>query len=76
MKGGKLYPLFVCASSEMQMGEWLKAEIGPIADENHISSRLGLLRLRPGFHSCEVMVLSFSGKTRSGVNARLMGMKS
>ena len=62
MKGRKLYPLFVCASSEMRMGEWLEAEIGPIADEDHISSRLGLLRLRPGFHSCEVPFTDWIGK--------------
>ena len=62
MKGGKLYPLFVRAASEMRMGEWLDAEIGELADEDHVKSRLGLLRLRPGFHSCEVPFTDWIGK--------------
>lgn len=62
IKSGKLYPLFVFASKEMVLGEWLEAEIGELADEAHVKSKLGPLSLRPGFHSTEVPFTDWIGK--------------
>jgi hypothetical protein len=59
---GHLYPLFVESKREMNLGEWLKARIGELADANHVKSQLGPLALRPGFHSCEVPFTDWIGK--------------
>ena len=64
-KGGKLYPLFVEVNREMPVGIWLEAGIGELADEGHVWSRLGLLALRPGFHSTEVPFTDWIGKRPS-----------
>ena len=61
-KGGKRYPLFVEVNREMPVGIWLEAGIGEKADEGHVWSRLGLLALRPGFHSTEVPFTDWIGK--------------
>lgn len=61
-KNGKLYPLFVYANEEAEVGIWLKARIGPKKDETHVKSRLGVLSLRPGFHSTEVPYTSWIGQ--------------
>ena len=80
---GKLYPLYVNANQEMPTCQWIDAEVGQLADENHVRSRLGPLALRPGFHSCEVPFtdwigrkggdgkLYHSGREQYGANARL-----
>ena len=62
MKEGKLYPLFVEAGRELSVGQWLEAHVGEKADERHVKSRLGILALRPGFHSCEVPFTDWIGK--------------
>ncbi len=67
MKRGKLYPLFVDCTREMAQGEWLEAEIGELADENHVKSKLGPLALRPGFHSTEVPFTNWIGKKQGNV---------
>ena len=62
IKDGKLFPLFVERSREMQMGVWHEAGIGPLVDETHVKSSLGPLALRPGFHSTEVPFTDWIGK--------------
>ena len=59
---GKLYPLYVNANQEMPTDQWIDAEVGQLADENHVRSRLGPLALRPGFHSCEVPFTDWIGR--------------
>ena len=65
LRDGKLYPLFVESRRELQMGQWLEAGIGELADETHVKSKLGALALRPGFHSTEVPFADWIGKRGS-----------
>ena len=62
IRNGKLYPLFVDRSREMQMGVWHEARVGELVDETHVKSSLGALALRPGFHSTEVPFTDWIGK--------------
>ena len=62
MKNGKLYPLYVLANKETPIGKELKAEVGQLADETHVKSRLGSLSLRPGYHSTHVPFTDWIGK--------------
>ena len=62
VKNGKLYPLYVEANREMEIGKWLRAESGEKADEKHVKSKLGPLSLRPGFHSTHVPFTDWIGK--------------
>ena len=75
IKGGRLYPLFVQTNREMKPGVWLDAEVGELADENHVRSRIGPLSRRPGFHSTGsegrgLTDNSISPRTPSGVYAK------
>lgn len=68
IKNGKLYPLYVFANKEMEVGKWLKAEVGELADATHVKSKLGALSLRPGFHSTYVPFTDWIGKkTENGL---------
>ena len=67
VKKGRLYPLFVETSREMELGIWLDAGIGEKADDKHVKSRLGPLSLRPGFHSTEVPFTDWIGKKAGDV---------
>ena len=62
VKAGRLYPLFVEANRELPLNVWLKAHVGELADETHVKSRLGVLSLRPGWHSCAVPFTDWIGK--------------
>ena len=62
IKEGKLFPLYVLATKELEMGKWLHAEVGEPKDATHVKSRLGALALRPGFHSAEVPFTDWIGK--------------
>ena len=66
MREGKLYPLFVETGRELPIGQWLEAHVGILADEGHVKSRLGLLALRPGFHSCQIPFTDWIGKRQDG----------
>ncbi len=71
IRDGRLYPMFVDTRKEMKSGKWLKAEVGELADENHVRSKLGPLSLRPGFHSTEVPFTDWIGKrTENGTLAQ------
>ena len=61
-KNDKLYPLYVETKKEMQIGKWLKAQVGEKADDTHVKSALGSLALRPGFHSTMVPFTDWIGK--------------
>ena len=67
MREGRLYPLFVETGREMEMGIWLEAGIGELANPTHVKSKLGPLALRPGFHSTEVPFVDWIGKKQDGI---------
>ena len=62
IKNGKLYPLYVEANREIEIGKWLQAGCGEKADETHVKSKLGALAFRPGFHSTKVPFTDWIGK--------------
>ena len=66
VKNNKLYPLYVDATTEMELGVWLTAKVGDKADDTHVKSRLGALSLRPGFHSTEIPFTDWIGKKTEG----------
>lgn len=59
---GRLYPLYVDATTPMEMHTTLYAKVGDKADDTHVKSRLGALSLRPGFHSTEIPFTDWIGK--------------
>ena len=67
MREGRLYPLFVETGREIEIGRWLEAGIGELADPTHVKSRLGPLALRPGFHSTEIPFVDWIGKKQDGM---------
>lgn len=63
IKNGKLYPLYVFANEEMQMGVRLYAKAGELSkDGKHVKSKLGDLAYRPGFHTTEIPLANHIGK--------------
>lgn len=61
-KSGKLFPLYVFANEEVEIGKWLDAKVGDKADETHVKSRLGALSLRPGWHSTTLPFTDWIGQ--------------
>lgn len=63
-KNGKLYPLYVEASREMQIGKWMASRCGPKVDDTHVkaSGCGGKLALRSGFHSTNIPFTNWIGK--------------
>ena len=62
LKKGKLYPLYVFANEETPMGTWVNAKVGEKADDNHVKSKLGALRMRAGWHSTLLPWTDWIGK--------------
>lgn len=64
IKNNKLYPLYVEADREMELGKWLDAEVGEKIDETHVKARgcSGRLSLRPGWHSTKIPFTDWIGK--------------
>lgn len=64
IKNGKLYPLYVEADKEMEIGKWLTAAVGDKADDTHVKAKGcgGKLSLRPGFHSTKIPFTNWIGK--------------
>lgn len=64
IKNGKLYPLYVEADKEMEIGKWLMATVGDKADDTHVKAKGcgGKLSLRPGFHSTKIPFTNWIGK--------------
>mgnify|MGYP006279565031 CR=1 FL=1 len=58
---GNLFPLFVNANKPVPMGEWLKAEAGPLTERGKVKSKIGELAYRPGWHSGEFPVATHIG---------------
>ena len=67
IKKDKLYPLYVEASREMEIGKWLNAHVGEKIDDTHVkaSGCGGKLALRPGYHSTLVPFTDWIGKRMS-----------
>lgn len=66
---GKLYPLFVNRSTEVPMGEWLKAEAGELTPEGKVKSSLGPLAYRPGWHAGDLPIATHIGGKSGPVKA-------
>lgn len=64
LKNGKLYPLYVEADREMNIGKWLTAQVGEQVDDTHVKAKGcgGKLSLRGGFHSTSVPFTDWIGK--------------
>lgn len=64
IKNGKLYPLYVEADKEMEIGKWLTAAVGDKVDDTHVKAKGcgGRLSLRPGFHSTKIPFTNWIGK--------------
>lgn len=64
VRNGKLYPLYVEANREIEVGKWLKAGCGELADDTHVraSGCGGRLALRSGYHSTEVPFTDWIGQ--------------
>lgn len=63
-RNGKLYPLYVEASREMVIGQWIPAGVGQQVDDTHVKANGcgGKLSLRPGFHSTTIPFTNWIGK--------------
>lgn len=75
IREGRLFPLYVEHQRELEMGIWLDARIGELADATHVKSRGSgnRLALRPGFHSTKVPFTDWIGK--KGTDGRLYQRK-
>ena len=75
IREGRLFPLYVEHQRELEMGIWLDARIGELADATHVKSRGrgNRLALRPGFHSTKVPFTDWIGK--KGPDGRLYQRK-
>ena len=64
VKNGKLYPLYVEANREMEVGKWLKSGVGERVDDTHVkaSGCGGSLRLRSGYHSTTIPFTDWIGE--------------
>jgi len=63
-KGGntdELYPLFVNANKPVPIGEWVPAEVGPVAASGKVKSKLGELAYRPGWHAGDLPIATHIG---------------
>ena len=66
IKNGKLYPLYVEADREMEVGKRLDAHVGEEADATHVKAKhLSRLALRPGFHSTRIPFTDWIGKRQA-----------
>jgi hypothetical protein len=58
---GTLYPLFVNANKPVPIGEWVQAEVGPVAASGKVKSKLGELAYRPGWHAGDLPIATHIG---------------
>jgi len=72
-KGGnmdELFPLFVNANKPVPLGEWVNAEVGPVAASGKVKSKLGELAYRPGWHAGDLPVAThIGGKSEPSLKA-------
>ena len=64
VKNERLFPLYVEADKEMEVGKWLRAGCGEKKDATHVKARgcSGSLSLRPGYHSTNVPFTDWIGQ--------------
>ena len=60
-KGGKLYPLYVFANEEVEIGKTLYAKEGVKTEDGKVRSKLGKLAYRPGWHLTEFPIADHIG---------------
>jgi len=60
-KPDELFPLFVNANKSVPIGEWVNAEVGPVAASGKVKSKLGELAYRPGWHAGDLPVATHIG---------------
>lgn len=60
---GKLFPLFVNAKDEIEVGTWYDADNGPMQD-GKVKSKIGKLSYRPGWHAGTLPFASQIGSNR------------
>lgn len=67
VKNEKLYPLYVEANREMEIGKWLEASVGQKVDETHVKAKGcgGKISLRPGFHSTLIPFTDWIGEKQA-----------
>jgi hypothetical protein len=58
---GKLFPLFVDANTPVEMGKWINAKEGEMAN-GKVKSKIGNLAFRPGWHAGDVPVATHIGE--------------
>lgn len=58
---GKLFPLYVNASKETVLNEWLDAESGEIKANGKVKSKIGDLAYRPGWHLSDIPLATHIG---------------
>ena len=63
---GKLYPMFVLADQETEMGVWLPAKEGVRLPDGKVKSRLGPLCFRPGWHLSDLPIATHIGVKEGG----------
>ena len=64
VKNNKLYPLYVEADREMEVGKWLRSGCGEKLSETRVKARGcgGTLALRSGFHSTTIPFTDWIGQ--------------
>lgn len=62
IRDGKLYPLYVLATEETVMHEWLPAKAGILTEDGKVKSKLGKLAYRPGWHLADIPYCTHIGK--------------
>lgn len=75
-KPGKLYPLFVHATDEMPVGEWLPARAGEKAGESQVKSSIGKLAYRPAWHATELPFSTHIGAKSAAQKAKRREIQS
>ncbi len=63
---GELFPLFVGAREPVPLGEWVSAKLIPPDHQGKITSKLGSLAYRPGWHSGDMPVATHIGLKGEG----------
>lgn len=63
-KPGQLFPLFVNATTPVEIGSWEDADIGELTDKGKVKSKIGPLAYRPGWRSGDVPVATHIGVTK------------
>ena len=58
---GKLFPLFVDANTPVEMGKWINAKEGEMA-QGKVKSKIGPLAYRPGWHAGDLPIATHIGE--------------